>query len=564
MAHSVRHEKSNIEEAEVSFVFLIEDRKDFSISQFDHVNQRNRMNIPYAVLSVAALLALLPDSFLIAQWNTLPDFPAGETDASFSFVIDDVAYVSGGLNSSRLYSFDGSAKTWKTLARMPGGSARPWAFAFAYSGKGYMGGGALNGSAVTDEFYEYDPAADAWSPKAPFGGGKRDGCISFIVGDKAYVGAGFDGQFIQYDFWEYSFATDAWNQVGLFPGGPVIFPSCFEVNGRAYVIGGGAQTETPAVFEFDPSNGWSRKSDFPGIPRQAAAGFVVDGIIYYGGGMAGYSRTLQDFWAYNPATDTWTKLEHDYPDPFCAWSVGFAVGGHGYVGTGANFIDQGIGLTAHMYSYPFEFPSPRANISTAMLDFGNVTVGTTATRTFTIAPGNSAGLIVNSVSVVNPSRIQHGYAVEADRTLPVTLSPGETLTFIVTSNAPDTGAITADLNVITNDASTPSSTIPMSAFGVADDITSVDRLPTLYNDLHTVPNPVNSTVEIILNLASAADVEVRVFDMLGRAVLNTTTQRMEAGERRRTVDLTILPAGAYVIEAIADDAVRRTTVVKVP
>lgn len=406
-------------------------------------------------------------SSLSAQWNPLPDFPV-QTDAAFSFVIGETAYVSGGLTNPGLFAWNSTTRTWANVGNLPFGQARPWAFAFSYNGKGFMGGGALNGGTLTEEFSEFDPATNRWTPRASFAGGPRDGCFAFVLGNKAYVGAGFDGEFLRNDFWEYDFESDRWSSLGAFPGGAVIFPSFFVLNGKGYVVGGGGQTESSALYEFNPvSREWSRRADFPGAARQAAVSFALDGLGYCGGGMAGYTQTFQDFWTYDPAADRWTKLTDRYPEQFSAWSVAFAVGGKGYVGTGATFSGQGIVLTNRFYSYPYEPPAPTARLSSTAIDFGQVTVGNTSGIDLTLTAATTTELEVQSMEFGSADAAAKGLALTSDPPFPVMLSGLSNATVTVTFTPSVPGEINETFIIRTNDPANPELVVTVTGNGQA-------------------------------------------------------------------------------------------------
>jgi N-acetylneuraminic acid mutarotase len=417
-------------------------------------------------ISLAVVTLALAPRIASSQWNPAAAFPAGPTDASAAFVIDDVAYVTGGLSSQALYAFDRTAASWTKASDIPGGLPRPWAFAFSHDGKGYIGGGAFDGG-VTDQFYEFDPATKEWTPLSPYAGGGRDGCFGFVIGDKAYVGGGFDGQLIVADVWEYDFATDTWTSLGTWPGGPTIFPSWFVLGGKGYVVGGQGQTELGVLYAFDPTTGqWSRKADFPGAARQAGMGFAFDGTGYYGGGMAGYVETFQDFWAYNPGSDSWSKVDDDYPSERSAWGVAFAFDDIAYVGTGAGFGDNTLELTDNIYAFgAAQEAVPTAIYSVSALDFGDVAVGASKTMIVGVTPLNSAGLEVSSVELAFGGK-EIGYSYETSQPLPASLAFGDALVIEVTFEPGSAGNANSSMQVTTNDAAQANEQIPLTAVGV--------------------------------------------------------------------------------------------------
>ncbi len=291
-------------------------------------------------------------SMYAANWGSTSVFPAGKTDGMFNFVINGKAYVGSGLAGTHFYEFDPSSGIWKDMGTLPGNIYRIWALAFAYNGKGYVGGGSIGeASSLTDTFYEYDPVTNTWTQKASFGGGKRDASMSFVIGNKGYVGGGYDGANIVADFWEYDFSADKWSQIGYLPFGAAIFPSGFAMGSKGYLIGGQGVVEHKEVFEFDPySKAWTKKADFPGKARQAGCAFVMGNHAYFGGGMTMYSETFSDFWEYNPTADSWRQLEKEVPTTYTAWATSFVIGSTAYFGGGASFDGGTLNFSDAFYT----------------------------------------------------------------------------------------------------------------------------------------------------------------------------------------------------------------------
>ena len=94
-------------------------------------------------------------------------------------------------------------------------------------------------------------------------------------------------------------------------------------------------------WEYDPTvDKWTSKADFPSNPRYRTVGFAVGGYGYIGLGQDTLSY-YKDFWQYNPSTDQWTK-KADYPGLGSASLLGFILGDFIYAGCGAD--------STHVYS----------------------------------------------------------------------------------------------------------------------------------------------------------------------------------------------------------------------
>ena len=76
-----------------------------------------------------------------------------------------------------------------------------------------------------------------WLKRSAFDGNGRAGAVSFVIGDTAYVGTGFDGSIRYSDFWAYNPTNDAWSQRAIMPTAAIKRNSAaaFTAAGKGYV-----------------------------------------------------------------------------------------------------------------------------------------------------------------------------------------------------------------------------------------------------------------------------------------------------------------------------------------
>lgn len=164
--------------------------------------------------------------------------------------------------------------------------------------------------------------------------------VSFVIGNKAYMGFGFEGGSSINDLWEYDPASNNWIRkadCGIdFDGGIAM-----TINGKAYV-GFGRSRNSPCcdfhkqIWEYDPNtNTWTRKSDFPGPGRWGPFGIGVNGKGYMGMGTVDNGAAIYDWWEYDPATDTWTQKTGIPSTGYHYFSTGFVINNKIYTGTTA-------------------------------------------------------------------------------------------------------------------------------------------------------------------------------------------------------------------------------------
>ena len=180
---------------------------------------------------------------------------------------------------------------------------------------------------------------DTWTQKSSLTG-VRDGCVSFSIGAKGYIGTGFDsGNLIWYtDFWEWDQASDTWSQKADFAGGKRVSGVGFSIGGKGYLGTGMAPSLKNDFWEYDPAtNSWTQKADFEGASRFGAIGFSIGDKGYIGTGdtIGNLQGLKSDFWEWDQFTDTWAK-KADFGGGERVAAIAFSIGLSGYVGTGAD------------------------------------------------------------------------------------------------------------------------------------------------------------------------------------------------------------------------------------
>ena len=98
-----------------------------------------------------------------------------------------------------------------------------------------------------------------------------------------------------------------WYRVSDMDGLARNYASSFTIGNKGYLICGNDGTNYLNDFwEFNPTtNTWAQKADFPGSGRYGAVAFGVNGKAYIGCGYDG--NYLKDFYAFNPVANSWTQ-----------------------------------------------------------------------------------------------------------------------------------------------------------------------------------------------------------------------------------------------------------------
>ena len=224
-----------------------------------------------------------------------------------------------------------------------GGRERSGGIAFSIGNKGYVGTGFDNTSNKYNDLWEYDPETVTWSQKQSFPATERLAAVSFVIGNKGYVGMGYKGfgsaqdNFFN-DLWEYDPSTNNWTGKSPLPGSARQYAIGFSIGTKGYV-GCGQPNLSDLLndfYEYDPTQDqWTQKANMP-YPRLSAVAFSIGSKGYVGTGQnAGATVFYNDFYEYNPVADQWVQ-KSSLPGAARFGAVGFVIGNKGYLGTGFN------------------------------------------------------------------------------------------------------------------------------------------------------------------------------------------------------------------------------------
>lgn len=238
-----------------------------------------------------------------------------------------------------------SGSAWSQKSNVGGSGGRDAPIGFSIGNKGYIGTGWNNGTAYND-FWEYDPSADVWTQKANVPGGGRSYAYGMSINNKGYVGGGY-GQ--TDEFWEYDPVTNTWIQKASFTGGGIYFATAFATASKGYVCGGNGYNQggLSNVWEYDPaSDVWAAKTPVISGDLTFPSSFVINGNGYVFGGINS-GGSIDKLMAYDPSTDTWTQ-KASIPNGGISAASGFALGNKGYMVAGNR--DQ-AGWTNELWEY---------------------------------------------------------------------------------------------------------------------------------------------------------------------------------------------------------------------
>ena len=223
------------------------------------------------------------------------------------------------------------------------GVARIDAVAFSIGNKGYVGTG-YDGYERLKDFWEYDVERNTWTQKADFPGVPRNGAIGFATDTMGYIGTGYDGVNRLKDFWEFNPDSNKWFQRADFEGFARYGAIAFSINNKGYIGTGFDGNYLKDFWEYSPDiDKWEQKVSVGGSKRREAVGFVINGKGYVCTGLDNGTYE-DDFWEYSPESDIWTEkraisdaTDEDFDDDYSGLiginKVAFVINEKGYLAT---------------------------------------------------------------------------------------------------------------------------------------------------------------------------------------------------------------------------------------
>ncbi|MBX2981027.1 MAG: DUF11 domain-containing protein [Flavobacteriales bacterium] len=268
-----------------------------------------------SLIVVAPLLAHAQEEWFERMKPTQPWEVGWANEGGVAFSLGD--YILFGMGRNADYEVTGGFQKYHPATNtfvdgsgfigLPFFNAGAGAVAFSIGDIGYAGLGGSMGMDANDSIFRYTLTENHFWAMEPlvFPGGQRYGAISFVIGDKAYIGGGYSapGWSATNSFWEYS-PTTGWTQRANLPA-TITGGVAFALNGTGYVV----RDNGTSLWRYDPaSNTWTTQAPMPGGAREGAVAFTYQGKGYVGTGYQGGVRT-RTFQAYDPATNTWADAE---------------------------------------------------------------------------------------------------------------------------------------------------------------------------------------------------------------------------------------------------------------
>jgi hypothetical protein len=184
------------------------------------------------------------------------------------------------------------------------------------------------------------------------------------------------------------------------------------------------------------------------------------------------------------------------------------------------------------------------------------TVYTDTSFTRFVAIQNCGGHLLTVSSIQAPE----GFTYEPES---LTIPASSVDTLEVTFQPTTLGLYRGFLVLSSNDTMSPT-LIRVSGIGEIRSEASHPSLPTNHEFLATYPNPFNPAIRIQVYLDVPSDLQVTLYDVLGREVESVATGKFESGVKVFNVDASRMSAGIYFVEARTPTSRRVQKIVKLP
>ncbi len=301
------------------------------------------INVDKTSKFIFEIIRPLADPPIKNKWTVKGTVPFGPRAGGFCFVIGKNVYIGSGENSDQIikdnWSYNTDLEIWTCLAEIP---VRCFSgFSFSIFNKGYVGLGTEIGTSsgkFEKHVYQFDPLLNTWKIEEEFSGTGRIDPAFFVIGNKGYVGTGYDGSNTK-DFYEFDPLKEKWKQIADFAGGNLHASVGIGNGQRGFLVAGAAApNDFKFVYEYLPIiNKWQQKQDLPTYSRNFHSGNYIDTNYFIAGAGGAYQldKRLKDFYIYNIKNNLWSKIGN-YPCDIngSTRAISGSIDGKVYMGTG--------------------------------------------------------------------------------------------------------------------------------------------------------------------------------------------------------------------------------------
>jgi|ERR1035437_1627884 N-acetylneuraminic acid mutarotase len=375
----------------------------------------------------------------------------------------------------------------------------------------------------------------AWTQVDSLGGMNRQAAVGFAIGDYGYIALGlnYETQLVLNDLWQYDPISNTWTQKADFPGISRVSAVSFVIGNIGYI--GSGSSNYPASFftnefwEYNPiSNTWSSIAPFPGTSRYCGTSFSIGMNGYFGCGWHG--SFYNDFWEYNSINNTWLSIANYPGNPSIPTS--FSDGRFGYVGAG----EDNTNLYSNFWKYD--------TLNNSWSPIANLPMPSYEPTSFVLLGKGYVGTGSSSFSFSD--LYSHWWCYDTTTNIwmvipEMTGVPRLSAVAFSIGNAGycGTGAITD----YTHDLNDFNKYYPTDV--------GINELSGLISNISIYPNPSDGIFRINYSSSRIASVDIKVINMTGK-IIAMVNRKQTIGANEFSLDLSNKARGVYFIELISD------------
>ncbi len=507
------------------------------------------------------------------SWSQKANYPGGGRIQAGSFVINSKGYVGGGTDRfgvyyNDFYEYSPSTNTWTQKADA-GGGAYPGVAAvatFAVGGYGYF----IGGDNLTTEYHivvQYDPVNDIWTKKKSYPGNTRVAASGFSYGNLGYIGFGETGFTTGYDnFYSYDPSKDTWQLLTEFP----------PKTGRAYAVASvvGNKVYLGAGWDIGSKelDDWWELS----LPYHASVPNISTSVQEINFGQISTSSSADSTITIHAGADTALMISNitisglskasfsikNVPAmPFSleagkdlVLTVSFKPIDTG-MATAKVEITSNAGLeAAHSTSIQLQGSAisltPHLSLSSMSIGFGTIKTGTAIDSILTITAGANVAVEISNILF---SAVGGVFALKNAPTFPLSIAAGKSQKFTITFK-PIAAQHYNDTLIITSNAEGDAShttKVVLQGEGSNTDDVAIDNTKPMAIALTASPNPflANLSVDITNNNYTSKELEIRIIDELGKTIIPLGRVTYVPGRHTIDVNAEHLSPGKYWVIA---------------
>jgi N-acetylneuraminic acid mutarotase len=257
-------------------------------------------------------------------WNSdIPAFTGTPRERAVAFIVNNKVYVGLGYNVETdialadFWEYDPATEEWSQIGDFPIPLYN--AVAFVVDGRAFVGTGRNNDDEWETRFWEFDAANREWpevgDSYTSIPGNKREGAFAFVINSTAYIGGGYSNGTYRKQLFAFTPSSDSEMQEITLDDDDDYYDDfsaavgrtgvvTFVWGGKVYFATGSAGSALSSVYEYDPATQvWDEKTDFEGVARSNAVGFILEDRMFLGTGNNS-STYFSDFWEFKPLEES--------------------------------------------------------------------------------------------------------------------------------------------------------------------------------------------------------------------------------------------------------------------